>query len=94
MVFRCTGPTPNLGVFGCKKCDFAILKGQTVNGTDEFNAQLQGLGTQIVLDEKYNTNLIVSLFKFAFLNNMVFMVLIKLTFLETTICLCYKDNFL
>ncbi|ADE72308.1 hypothetical protein BMQ_pBM40016 (plasmid) [Priestia megaterium QM B1551] len=34
------------------------------------------------------------LFKFAFLNNMVFMVLIKLTFLETTICLCYKDNFL
>jgi hypothetical protein len=54
-------------VFGCKKCDFAILKGQTVNGTDEFNAQLQGLGTQIVLDEKYNTNLIVSLFKFAFL---------------------------
>lgn len=34
------------------------------------------------------------LIKFAFLNNMVFMVLIKLTFLETASCLCYKDIFL
>jgi hypothetical protein len=34
------------------------------------------------------------LFKFVFLNNIVFMVLIKLTFLETASCLCYKDIFL
>ncbi|QJX78061.1 hypothetical protein FDZ14_18420 [Priestia megaterium] len=43
----------------------------------------------------YKKNMISQdLFKFVFLNNMVFMVLIKLTFLETASCLCYKDIFL